>query len=78
MGIIAGRERSGPHVATAPPPPGLGTVDPWPPEPRPLAVDAGTTGVRTLVVDPRGDVVDIAYRKLTQYFPRPGLGRARS
>ena len=37
-----------------------------------LAIDAGTTGIRTLVVDGRGDVVDLAYRELTQHFPRPG------
>ncbi len=42
-----------------------------------IAVDAGTTGVRALVVDERARVVDIAYRELTQYFPQPGLGRAR-
>jgi len=37
-----------------------------------IAVDAGTTGVRSLVVDGDGDVVDLAYRELTQHFPRPG------
>ena len=37
-----------------------------------IAVDAGTTGVRTLVVDQHTSVVDIAYRELTQHFPRPG------
>jgi len=37
-----------------------------------IAVDAGTTGVRALVVDEQASVVDIAYRELTQYFPRPG------
>jgi glycerol kinase len=37
-----------------------------------IAVDAGTTGVRALVVDEQARVVDIAYRELTQYFPRPG------
>jgi glycerol kinase len=37
-----------------------------------VAVDAGTTGVRALVVDQRARVVDLAYRELTQYFPRPG------
>ena len=37
-----------------------------------LAVDAGTTGVRTLVVDEQARVVDVAYRELTQHFPRPG------
>ncbi len=37
-----------------------------------VAIDAGTTGVRSLVVDERGTVVDLAYRELTQFFPRPG------
>jgi glycerol kinase len=37
-----------------------------------IAIDAGTTGVRALVVDERARVVDIAYRELTQYYPRPG------
>ena len=37
-----------------------------------IAVDAGTTGIRALVVDEQARVVDIAYRELTQHFPRPG------
>ena len=37
-----------------------------------IAIDAGTTGIRSLVVDDQARVVDIAYRELTQYFPRPG------
>ena len=37
-----------------------------------VAIDAGTTGVRSLVVDERGRVADVAYRELTQHFPRPG------
>jgi glycerol kinase len=37
-----------------------------------VAVDAGTTGVRALVVDDEARVLDVAYRELTQYFPRPG------
>ncbi len=37
-----------------------------------IAVDAGTTGVRALVVDEQARVLDIAYRELTQHFPRPG------
>ncbi len=43
-----------------------------PPMPCVLAVDAGTTGVRSLAVDETGRVVDVAYRELTQHFPRPG------
>ncbi|MGP0032215.1 MAG: FGGY family carbohydrate kinase, partial [Acidimicrobiales bacterium] len=37
-----------------------------------VAIDAGTTGVRALVVDERAQVTDVAYREITQYFPRPG------
>jgi glycerol kinase len=37
-----------------------------------IAIDAGTTGVRALVVDTRAQVVDVAYRELAQHYPRPG------
>jgi glycerol kinase len=37
-----------------------------------VAVDAGTTGVRSLAVDESGVVVRVAYRELTQHYPRPG------
>src|SRR5580700_7363153 len=37
-----------------------------------VAVDAGTTGVRALVVNEQAEVVDVAYRELTQHYPRPG------
>src|SRR5580698_2161518 len=37
-----------------------------------VAIDAGTTGVRALAVDGQARVVDVAYRELTQHFPRPG------
>lgn len=37
-----------------------------------VAIDAGTTGVRALVVDEGARVVDVTYRELTQYYPRPG------
>ncbi|MGH9125020.1 MAG: glycerol kinase GlpK [Acidimicrobiales bacterium] len=37
-----------------------------------VAIDAGTTGVRALAVNERGDVVDAAYEEFPQYFPRPG------
>jgi len=43
--------------------PGVGRV---------VAIDAGTTGVRALVVDEMARVVDVAYREIAQYFPRPG------
>jgi len=37
-----------------------------------LAIDAGTTSVRTLAVTADGSVVDHAQREFPQYFPRPG------
>ena len=37
-----------------------------------VAIDAGTTGVRALAVDEQKRVGDVAYRELTQHFPRPG------
>ncbi len=38
-----------------------------------LAIDAGTTGVRTIAFDDHGRVAASAYREFTQYFPAPGL-----
>jgi len=38
-----------------------------------LALDAGTSGVRTAAFDQRGVLVDSSYRELTQHFPGPGL-----
>ena len=37
-----------------------------------LALDAGTSGVRTVAFDPDLGAVDEAYLELTQYFPAPG------
>jgi len=37
-----------------------------------IAIDAGTSGVRALAVDEAGEVVDVSYREIRQYFPRPG------
>jgi glycerol kinase len=37
-----------------------------------LAIDAGTTGVRAMVVDETGSVAARAYREFPQHFPRPG------
>ncbi|MFI5045862.1 MAG: glycerol kinase GlpK [Acidimicrobiia bacterium] len=37
-----------------------------------LAIDAGTTGVRTVAVDGVGRPGATAYRELPQHFPRPG------
>jgi glycerol kinase len=37
-----------------------------------LAIDAGTTGVRTVAVDSDGAAVAFAYREFPQHFPRAG------
>ncbi|MGH9041075.1 MAG: glycerol kinase GlpK [Acidimicrobiia bacterium] len=37
-----------------------------------IAVDAGTTGVRSFAVDEAGRPLGFAYRELTQHFPQPG------
>jgi glycerol kinase len=37
-----------------------------------LAIDAGTTGVRTVAIDAHGTSRAYAYRELPQHFPRPG------
>jgi glycerol kinase len=37
-----------------------------------IAIDAGTTGVRSFAFDEQGRTVGLAYRELTQHFPRPG------
>ncbi len=37
-----------------------------------FALDAGTSGVRTVAFDHQARVVDSAYRELTQHFPHPG------
>ncbi len=37
-----------------------------------LAIDAGTTGVRSIAFDRSGTPVDSAYREFTQHFPEPG------
>ena len=37
-----------------------------------LAIDAGTTSVRTIVFDDEGRAVDSAQREFTQHFPMPG------
>jgi glycerol kinase len=37
-----------------------------------IAIDAGTTGVRSLAVDESGAISAARYREFTQYFPRPG------
>jgi glycerol kinase len=37
-----------------------------------IAIDAGTTGVRSVAVDEHARPVATSYRELRQYFPRPG------
>jgi glycerol kinase len=37
-----------------------------------LAIDAGTTGVRTIAIDEAGRPAGWAYREFPQHFPRPG------
>ena len=37
-----------------------------------LAIDAGTTGVRTIAIDQHGAAVASSYREFTQHFPQPG------
>ncbi len=37
-----------------------------------VAIDAGTTGVRSLAVDEHGTVRGVTYREFTQHFPQPG------
>ncbi|MCX7014413.1 MAG: glycerol kinase GlpK [Candidatus Sumerlaeota bacterium] len=37
-----------------------------------LAIDQGTTGTTVLLVNEEGEIVDRAYREITQYYPRPG------
>jgi glycerol kinase len=37
-----------------------------------VAIDAGTTGVRSIAVDESGELRGIAYQEFNQFFPRPG------
>ena len=37
-----------------------------------LALDQGTTSSRAVIFDQRGDIVSIAQKEFTQYFPKPG------
>ncbi len=37
-----------------------------------VAIDAGTTGIRSTAVNHAGQIVAFAYREFTQYFPQPG------
>jgi len=38
-----------------------------------LALDAGTTSVRTLAVDPSGGIINTSQQEFTQIYPEPGL-----
>src|SRR5690242_10330406 len=38
-----------------------------------IALDAGTTGVRSMAVGADGVPIGARYREFPQYFPRPGL-----
>ena len=38
-----------------------------------LALDAGTTSVRTLAVDPSGEILTTSQQEFTQIYPEPGL-----
>src|SRR4029450_6952143 len=38
-----------------------------------IAIDAGTTGVRSFALRPDGSPAGYAYREFPQHFPRPGL-----
>ncbi len=37
-----------------------------------MALDEGTTSARTIIFTDEGDVVSVAQREFTQYFPKPG------
>lgn len=37
-----------------------------------LAIDAGTTGIRALLISENGEVVTSAYEEFRQHFPKPG------
>lgn len=37
-----------------------------------IAIDAGTTGVRSFAIDERGTPLGFTYREFTQHFPHPG------
>ncbi len=37
-----------------------------------LSIDAGTTGIKVLLVDRRGEVLGNGYREFPQHFPQPG------
>lgn len=43
-----------------------------------MAFDAGTTGVRTLIMDQEGHIISEVSREFPQYYPKPGWHEQRS
>ena len=37
-----------------------------------IAIDAGTTGIRSAAIDESGRIISFSYREFTQHFPQPG------
>ena len=37
-----------------------------------LALDQGTTSSRAIIFDKKGNIVSVAQKEFTQYFPKPG------
>ncbi|MEM7094350.1 MAG: glycerol kinase GlpK [Actinomycetota bacterium] len=37
-----------------------------------IAIDAGTTGIRSAAIDQSGNIISFSYREFTQHFPQPG------
>lgn len=37
-----------------------------------IAIDAGTTGIRSAAVNQAGEIISFSYREFTQHFPQPG------
>ena len=37
-----------------------------------MALDAGTTSNRAIVFDKRGQIISVAQKEFTQFFPQPG------
>ncbi|MCD6317883.1 glycerol kinase, partial [Candidatus Aerophobetes bacterium] len=37
-----------------------------------LAIDAGTTGIRAVIFNKKGEILAKSHREFTQYFPQAG------
>lgn len=37
-----------------------------------VAIDAGTTGIRSVAINHEGEIASLVYKEFTQYFPKPG------